>query len=251
MQPCQGPAAVKLTTRWYSSRLNTEVLVARWGHFGTPVLLFPTAGGDAEECERFLMLDVLAPLLEAGRIKVFACDSVAGRVWTDGQSSGAFRARIQNAFDGFVAEELVPAIRNDCRAPDIEIITAGASIGAFNALAAICRHPDVFKTAICMSGTYDLSRWMGGDHTLDFHYSSPLHFLPRLGEGPQLARLRERFVVLATGEGRWEDPGQSWRAAHVLGSKGVPNRVDLWGQQYHHDWPTWREMLPTYLDRMC
>ncbi|MCH9681788.1 MAG: prolyl oligopeptidase family serine peptidase [Deltaproteobacteria bacterium] len=238
---------MKLTTRWYSPRLNTEVLVARWGHYGLPVLLFPTAGGDAEECERFLMIDALRPLIEAGRIKVFTCDSVAGRIWTDGESSGAFRARIQNAFDGFVAEELVPAIRNDCNDGGIEIVSAGASIGAFNALSAICRHPDLFKAAVCMSGTYDLSRWMQGEHTLDFHYASPLHFLPGLGDGAQLALLRERFVLLATGEGRWEDPGESWRAAHVLGEKGVPNRVDPWGTQYDHDWPTWREMLPRYL----
>jgi len=241
---------VKLTTRWYSPRLNTEVLVARWGHFGVPVLLFPTAGGDAEESERFLMIDALRPLIEAGRIKVFTCDSVAGRIWTDGKSSGAFRARIQNAFDAFVAHELLPAIEHDCRTPGIEVVTAGASIGAFNALASICRHPDRFRAAVCMSGTYDLSRWSNGEHTLDFHYSSPLHFLPGLGEGEHLARLRERFVVLATGEGRWESPSQSWRAAHVLGSRGVPNRVDLWGPSYDHDWPTWREMLPQYLARL-
>jgi esterase/lipase superfamily enzyme len=36
----------------------------------------------------------------------------------------------------------------------------------------------------------------------------------------------------------------------VLGSKGVPNRVDLWGKDYDHDWPTWREMLPHYLEKM-
>jgi esterase/lipase superfamily enzyme len=27
----------------------------------------------------------------------------------------------------------------------------------------------------------------------------------------------------------------------------VPNRVDLWGPDHDHDWPTWREMLPKYL----
>ena len=38
--------------------------------------------------------------------------------------------------------------------------------------------------------------------------------------------------------------------AKLLGSKGVPNRVDAWGEEYDHDWPTWREMLPHYLERM-
>ena len=37
-------------------------------------------------------------------------------------------------------------------------------------------------------------------------------------------------------------------AADALGRKGVPNRVDDWGDRYDHDWPTWWEMLPLYLD---
>ncbi|MGH9388656.1 MAG: esterase family protein, partial [Vicinamibacteria bacterium] len=69
----------KLRTNWYSERLGQELLLVRWGEVGTPVLLFPTAGGDAEEIERFQVIDVLAPLLEAGRIKVYSCDSIAGR----------------------------------------------------------------------------------------------------------------------------------------------------------------------------
>jgi esterase/lipase superfamily enzyme len=85
-------------------------------------------------------------------------------------------------------------------------------------------------------------------HTLDLHYFSPIHFLPTLPEGEQLDRLRRRLVILAVGEGRWETPGNSWEMAAVLGRRGVPNRVDLWGQDHDHDWPTWRAMLPKYLD---
>lgn len=241
----------KANQSWYSPRLGCQVNVVRYGHFGTPVLLFPTAGGDAEECERFLMIRALRPLLDAGRIKIYSCDSVAGRVWSDGESSGAHRAFMQNRFDAFVYNEFVPAIYTDCRVKEkgaLGIITAGASIGAFNALAAICRHPDVFAKAICMSGTYDFTRWMNGEHTHDFHVSSPLHFLPYLQGGRQLALLRQRLIVLATGEGRWEAPAESWRTASILGKKGIPNRVDPWGQEWDHDWTTWRAMLPRYLD---
>jgi hypothetical protein len=51
---------------WRSSFLAQEVAVARWGEDGRPVLLFPTAGGDAEEVERFRMVEALAPLVRAG-----------------------------------------------------------------------------------------------------------------------------------------------------------------------------------------
>lgn len=238
------------TADWHSPRFHHDVHVASWGHYGQPVLLYPTAGGDAEECERFLMIRVLEPLIEAGRIKVYSVDSVAGRTWTDGHSSGGHRAWVQNQWDRFIYEEFVPFVRKDCENPDIELFVAGASIGAFNALASICRHPDAFSLAICMSGTYDMTRWLGGEQTSEFHFCSPLHFVPGLPEGAQLDLLRERMVILPTGEGKWEAPGETWAVANCLGARGIPNRVDLWGREWDHDWVTWRAMLPKYLDEL-
>ena len=239
----------KASERWYSHRLRQEVSLARYGHFGQPLLLFPTAGGDAEECERFLMINALRPLIDAGRLKVYSTDSVAGQAWMNPMLSGVQRARIQTVFDEFICAEIVPAIRTDCHSLDIGILTAGASLGAFNALASLCRHPEIFTGAISMSGTYDFERWMKGQWSNDFYFSSPLHFLPNLS-GPQLDTLRERFVLLTCGLGRWEAPEESRRVAHVLGSKGIPHQMDFWGPEWDHDWVTWRKMLPGSLDRI-
>jgi esterase/lipase superfamily enzyme len=54
-------------------------------------------------------------------------------------------------------------------------------------------------------------------------------------------------VLIASGEGRAEDIGESWNLANVLGRQRIPNRVDSWGPDWHHDWATWRKMLPQYL----
>jgi len=240
----------KDVTRWHTSRLEQDVQLVRWGHFGTPVLLFPTAGGDAEEVERFHLVRMLEPLIDGGRIKVYSTDSVAGRAWISGDHSAEFCSRVQNLFDDFIYSEVTPAIRNDCADDAIEIIATGASIGAFNAVATVCRHPDAFRMAIAMSGTYDLSKYLEGRMNQDFYFSSPLHYLPRL-EGPQLERLRTRFILMPSGEGNYEDIGESWRMASVLGAKGIPNRVDPWGTEWHHDWDTWRAMLPKYLDEFA
>ena len=48
-------------------RVEREVDLVRWGSFGTPVLVFPTAGGDAEEIERFHLVDACAELIDAGQ----------------------------------------------------------------------------------------------------------------------------------------------------------------------------------------
>jgi esterase/lipase superfamily enzyme len=238
-----------VSERWFSPRLGCDITVTRWGEIGVPVLLFPTAGGDAGEAERMGLIGCLDLLMADGRIKVYSVDSVAGRSWLQ-RSNPLHSAWLQSQFDAAIRWEVVPAIRADCRSETIEIVTAGASFGAFNAVEVLCRHPDVFRAAVGMSGTYDLSPWLDGATSDDFYFSSPLHYLPRLGEGAQLDRLRSRSVILATGTGAHESPGESWWMADVLGSKGVPNRVDCW-DGWPHDWPTWRRMLPGYLHELA
>ena len=241
---------MKQRTSWLSGRLGREVTVVRWGTFGMPFLIFPTAGGDAEEIERFHIISTLQEHLDAGRIKIYSCDSVAGRAMVSEEGSPQHRMWMMNQFQEFVRHELVPAIYTDCETPGIDIATAGSSIGAFQAMAVLCRYPDVFSKALCMSGTYDLLRFLKAHPTGDFRVSSPLHWLPDLQEGEHLTRLRERFVLLASGEGNAEDIGESWRVAAALGAKGIPNRVDSWGTEWSHDWPTWRNMLHKYVDEL-
>ena len=240
---------MKRHDRWYSERVGTEMSLVRWGEYGRPVLVFPTAGGDAEEIEREGLVEACSQLLSDGRVKLYSCDSVAGRVMMAEAGSVEYRYWVLNGFHSFVRDELVPAIRMDSGGSESLIITAGASIGAFNAVATLCRFPDVFGAAIGMSGTYDIQRFYDGAFTQDLFFASPHHFLPGL-DGWQLDQLRQRYVVLATGAGRWESPEYSWRMADLLGSKGVPNRVDVWGPQYDHLWPTWHRMLPQYLDEL-
>lgn len=239
---------MKHSTVWYSGRVERHVRLTRWGHWGTPVLLFPTAGGDAEEAEREHLIGAVWPLIEAGRVKVYSCDSVAGQAWLSKRHPPEYCSLLQRLYHDYVYREVVPAIRADCGSEDMQIVTAGASIGAFNAITSLCRHPDAFRAAIGMSGSYDLT-WLldGGAFTDDFYFSSALHFLPGLDESWQLYSLRRRMVLLAHGEGAWETPDESWRMADVLGAKGIPNRVDSWGPDWPHDWCTWREMLPRYL----
>lgn len=235
-------------TRWFSPRMQRESTLVRWGEVGQPVLVFPTAGGDAEEIERFHLVRVLEPLLAAGKIKVYSCDSVAGRAMLTQEGSPQHRMWLLNQFHQYVKHEVVPAIKKDCGSDDLPIWTTGASIGAFHAVAVTCRFPDIFHRALAMSGTWNLLRFLGTEHySEDYFVASPLQFVPTLG-GLHLDVLRQRFILIASGAGRAENMGESWAIAHTLGQKGIPNRVDPWGADWHHDWVTWRKMLPQYLE---
>jgi esterase/lipase superfamily enzyme len=240
----------KVIARWRSERLQREVTLVRWGSFGQPLLLFPTAGGDAEEVERWHMIDVLRPLIDAGKLKVFSCDSAAGKALVEREGDARHQMWLHNQFHQYVRHEVVPAVRADCKTPDIELWSAGASFGALHAVAAVCRFPDVFARAVAMSGTFDIRRFFDcplGAFTDEFYVSSPLHFVPKLA-GRHLDVLRTRFILMPSGEGRAEDISESFAMANALGRMGVPNRVVSWGREWPHDWQTWREMLPQYLE---
>ena len=240
---------MKTVQRWFSDRMQEEITVVRWGDVGRPVLIFPSAGGDAQEAERNGLVDACGELLAEGRVKLYSVDSIAGQAMVAKTGSPEHRTWLLNQFHECIRREVVPAIHSDLGGQALDVITAGASIGAFNAVAVLCRYPDVFSAAIGMSGSYRIERFYDQAWTQDLYFSAPLQFLPGL-DGPQLDLLRQRFAVLASGEGAWEDVGESWRMAAALGARQIPNRVDNWGPQWAHDWPSWRAMLPQYLGEL-
>src|SRR5262249_33623962 len=66
---------------WTTPRLREPARMARWGPYGTPVLIFPTAGGDFQEIQRFHLVSALSELIERGRIKVYSIDGLCVRAW--------------------------------------------------------------------------------------------------------------------------------------------------------------------------
>ncbi len=236
---------------WFSPELGREMQVATWGDKGKPVLLFPTAGGDFLEAERFLMLKALAGLIEAGRVRVYACGSVSGDAWMNNDARPGHKAWLQARFDAYLSRELVPWIRHEVGDPEVRIIGTGASLGAYNAVNAALKHPDLFWLTIGMSGTYDFDRWMSGHVDDNYYFNQPFRFLPGLGEGTQLEWLKKSYFHIATGQGRWEAPWESVKLGQLMGAKGIPNYVELWGHDVDHDWPTWRTMLPMFLERFA
>ena len=58
-----------------------------YGHFGPPVVVFPSAAGFAHEWQQHGMIDMLRPLLNAGRIKLYCPESNVAQAWTRKEGS--------------------------------------------------------------------------------------------------------------------------------------------------------------------
>ena len=252
-----GPMQKQAWT-WTTARLPQTARMARWGHFGAPVVIFPTAGGDFEEIERFQLVAALGELIDGGRIKVYSVDAIAARAWLAANTSPQECVRLEERYDSFLYEDVLRRIRVDCQNDRIEPILVGASIGAAAAVSTLCRHPDSFRAAIGLSGVYTnvYGGGYGGAHGGSFgpniggnpEFGGNLEFasLATLA-GPQLDRLRQRVIILGSGAGDYENPAETKRLADTLGSKGVACRLELWGPTRDHTWSTWRDMLPRLL----
>jgi esterase/lipase superfamily enzyme len=237
---------------WTTSRWAQPARLVRWGHFGMPVLIFPTAGGDFEEIERFHLISALNELLERGRMKAYSVDGLWARAWLSTECAPAPECTPDRSDDeslphhSFLYEEVLPRIREDCQDPRIEPILAGASRGAAVAVGTLCRYPDSFRAAVGISGVYQIAPATCGTTPTPCGPLAPLSCLAQL-TGRPLERLRQRTIILGSGEGEYEDPADAQHLANARTAKGVACRMTLWGAARDHTWSTWREMFPSLL----
>ncbi|HCF64379.1 MAG TPA: alpha/beta hydrolase-fold protein [Ferruginibacter sp.] len=238
----------KETTQWYSPALGCEMPIVSYGHYGFALLLVPTAAADYLEYERFQLMESLKPYIDGGKVKVYSINSINNESWLNNNMAGEHKAIRHNQFNEYVFNEVVPFIRNNT-SPDTEIITCGASFGALHSMNLFLKRPDIINGVIAMSGVYDLTEYSKGFFDDQVYINSPAHYIPNLTNDWYLQHIRKsRHIHILTGSGDYEDPEASRRFSGILNAKAIPHTLDIWGPEWKHDWPTWRAMLPLYLE---
>ncbi len=229
--------------------------VIGFGHYGRPVLLFPTEQGRAGDLVDNGLVGAVSGLVDAGRAKVYCVDSADAATWSAAHLPLEERARRHGGYEEWIVDRVVPYIRDDCAGAG-EIIAAGPSLGAFHAVNVALRRADLFPLAICLSGNFDPAAWRGwGERGDALYFNSPLAYVPNL-HGDHLEWLRSRLsVLLVCGQGQWEDTTGALEStrhlAGLLADKGIRHELDLWGHDVPHDWPSWRAQLAHHLPRFC
>ena len=235
---------------WHSSRLGRDMGVRVYGHWGSPILVFPTSGGDEWEYERQGMIDALSPHVEGGRVKIFCVNSVNNESWYNKAAHPRHRSYMQSIYDAYIADEVVPFVHRHCQTPDIAITTTGASFGAYHAANSLFKHPNLFRRCLALSGVYDVRRFMDGDYDDNFYFNNPVDYMASLSDPCYLGELAQDDIRLVTGTGPWEDAGPSYRMSEVLASRGIRHSVDNWGPEGGHDWPYWKRQMNEYISRL-
>ena len=204
----------------WAPSLGTSGHVVAYGHWGPPVLFFPSERGSAYDIEANGIIHVLAPAIEAGRLKVYAVDVNDGASWSNNSIPTEERARNHEAY---------------------------------HAVNLALRRADLFPRAVGMSGNYDPGSWNAwGEAGTSLYFNNPTAFVPNL-HGEHLEWLRNRvFIQLVVGSGAFEEHPtralqSSWQLAHALWDMGIPCNLDVWGTDTPHDWPSWQRMAVKHL----
>ncbi len=235
-------------TSWYSPSLNKEMPMAVYGGYGFALLMIPTAAADYLEYERFQLIDHITPFIDSGKVKVFSIDSINNESWMKNDMEPRHKMIRHLQWNEYVFNEVVPFIRTNTSS-ETPIITCGASFGALHSMNLFLKRPDIINGVIAMSGVYDLTEYTKGYFDDDVYFNSPMHYIPNLTDNNILEDIRKsKHIHIVTGSGDYEDPSSSGRFARILYDKGIWYELDVWGEDWPHDWNTWRAMLPHYLE---
>src|SRR5262245_31531191 len=104
--------------REYAVELHSPAIggagtVIGYGHFGRPVLVFPSEQGRAFDFANNGMVGAVADLIDAGRVKLYCVDSYDGHTWAAKDLPLEERARRHSAYESWIFDQVVPHIAAD------------------------------------------------------------------------------------------------------------------------------------------
>lgn len=225
--------------RWQSPHLEREMPILELGHAGIPVLVFPTAPGGHREFEDHGIVEVLRQKLEAGLLHLYCVESIDDESWFAPEKTPQERVQRHNDYETYLLQEVMPLIGAE------QIGVTGCAAGGFHAVNFTLRHPDCVRHCVSLGGAYDLTGLMENYLEEDLYFHQPLMYLPSDDDGWYWERYQRLLLVLAVGEG---DPclHDNQRLSSILQQRSIPHWLDVWDDQAHPGWDTWRGMVQKY-----
>lgn len=239
-----------------SANLGSTMSVLSFGSKGYPVVVFPTQGAGCEQWEQFGMIDELAPLIDAGRIRLFCVDTVDTESWIDVEANKEYRTDRQESYYHYVCDELLPLVHETCGGDNLRPLAIGADLGATHAAIVSLRRPDLFEGCIALSGVYRTSYYFGDWMNPTLYDNDITAFLSNMETTHDYVALyNKRHLVFCVGQGPWEEGVSDLRVlSEEFDRLGVNAWCDFWGFDVSHDWPWWKKQLdyffPIVLDEI-
>jgi len=227
---------------YYSHYLGRSIDLLVYGHWGYPILLFPTTMGRFYQTKDMGLIESVRGLVESGKYKIYCIDSIDADSWYGKYLHPGTRVANHAQYDKFLTHELVPMIQTQCSVDKIGV--AGCSFGGFHAANFAFKHPEQVAYLISMSGAFNIRSFLDGHYDDNVYFNNPVDYMPQ----EQGWRYGHMKIVLGTSE--WDICLHANRTlSNILNSKGINHWLDVRGWE-KHDWPLWNNMLPEYLSKL-
>jgi esterase/lipase superfamily enzyme len=229
--------------RWDSPTLGCPMDLVWFGERGQPLVIFPTSMGSCTENEDFQLCAALEQKVDEGHLQLVCVSTVDKHGLYAKERHPSERIRVQDLYDRYLANELVPHAQQRSGRPRVHVY--GASFGAYHATNFACRNPELVDRCVAFSGVFDIKSFLDGywDELCYFH--SPTAYLPNLND-EWVRRLAQVDLVVATGElDSLYDKNRAF--VDMLAKRGIRHRCEWWPGVFGHDWPFWRQHLPRYV----
>jgi esterase/lipase superfamily enzyme len=228
--------------KYYSHILNKDIEILISGHWGQPVLMFPTSMGGFNQNKDFGLIDSVGDLIEAGNIKTFNVETIDNQSFYDDNISAETKVYNYELYTTFLKNELVPAIQKECGVH--RIIVAGCSFGGYHSTNFAFKYPDLVSGLISMSGAFSIKNFVGGFYNDNVYFNDPLDYMANA----ESWRYNHMKIILGTSD--WDScKGSNLAMSALLGSKGIDHWYDekRWAD---HDWPLWKMTFPEYIRKV-
>lgn len=228
-------------TEYYSNILGMSLKVEVTGHFGFPILMFPTSQGQYTQNNDFKLNDSVSYFVEQGKIKLYNLQTLDQYSFYDNAISPEQRIKNYELYIQFLAQEFVPFLQKLHSVHRVAV--AGASFGGYHASNFAFRFPDLVSHLFCLSGAFSIRNFMEGFSSDLVYFNCPREFMLR----DEAWKFKHMHIVLSTSD---EDIclNQTREMAGILTARGINHWYDE-QKWISHDWPLWRMVFPIFIGR--
>jgi esterase/lipase superfamily enzyme len=226
--------------QFYSQILNKNLDLLIHGHWGKPLLMFPTSMGTAFQNRDSGLLQAISDKIDGGTLKVFNVGSIDFDSYYGKYLNAGEKIYNYELYTRFLKDELIPKIQEECSVHRVGL--AGASFGAYHAVNFAFKNPDLCEFVIGMSGSYEIKSFMDGFYNDHVYFNNPVDFVPNINSWI----CNHMKVILGTSD--WDIcRDQTLRFSKILGNAGINHFYDekKWA---NHDWPLWNRAFPEYIN---
>lgn len=226
-------------TNYYSHILGQDVNIEVTGHYGYPVLMFPTSKGSYTQNHDFGLNQSINWLIDQGRIKLYNIQTNDAENLYNKAITPEQRIINYEHFVQFIIQEYIPHIQR--LHSTHRVAMAGASFGGYHAANLAFRFPDLVSHLFCLSGAFTIRDFMDGYNNDLVYFNCPREFVANDDAG----KYHHMNIVLSTSDGDICRDG-TIEMSDILNRKGITNWYDE-QKWISHDWPLWRMVYPKFI----